>query len=669
MNRPVWKIAVLLTAAQAYAQFAPTSVVSYKPTGEEMQSMEAKLKELNSLLLPLLAKRGAGDPLVADVAVYRKAAEWALRYPEEFFKKEYVEKTLAALDTGIARAKSRAEGSAPWAKRKGRFIRGFQSKIDGSYQPYGLMIPDSYDGTKPVRLDVWLHGRGRTLTEVSFIAAHDGPHEISEGAFERNTPAVPIPADRQFIQLDVFGRVNNGYRWGAETDVFEAVAAVQREYKIDANRILLRGFSMGGHGAWHLGLHYPDRWAAVEAGAGFTDTKVYGKLSNLTPWQEAAVHIYDSQDYALNAFDVPIVGYAGELDAQLQGMWNIRRQLERDGFTFEEQPLRWKSPDLNLLFLIAPKTAHAFHAGTLKISADYIDQMLARPRVPDHIRFVTWTTRYNRCFWVTVDGMEKQYERAEVDAERTHDGRDVTVKTAHVSRLILDGGETVTLDGRKFAMGGGSGPRAFEKRGGEWAVARAGENSKLSKRHGLQGPIDDFTLGPFLCVRPTGKPMHPLANEYAQASLDRFSKDFPKWLRGDVRIKDDRAVTAADMAANSLVVFGDPGSNSILAQVARKLPIHWTKESIQVGARTFSAADHVPLLIYPNPLNPERYIVINSGSTLSAADLEGTNALQYSRLGDYAVMKVTRLKNGALGNAVATAGIFDESWRIPPESK
>ena len=73
------------------------------------------------------------------------------------------------------------------------------------------------------------------------------------------------------------------------------------------------------------------------------------------------------------------------------------------------------------------------------------------PLPTDHIRFVTWTTRYNHCFWITVDGMEKQYERAEVDAERTNDGRDVTVKTANVSRLIVDGGQTFTLDGRKFA--------------------------------------------------------------------------------------------------------------------------------------------------------------------------------------------------------------------------
>ena len=47
-----------------------------------------------------------------------------------------------------------------WESRKGRIVRGYRSKVDGSVQPYGLIIPESYDGSKPVRLDVVLHGRG-----------------------------------------------------------------------------------------------------------------------------------------------------------------------------------------------------------------------------------------------------------------------------------------------------------------------------------------------------------------------------------------------------------------------------------------------------------------------------------------------------------------------------
>jgi len=104
---------------------------------------------------------------------------------------------------------------------------------------------------------------GATLTEVSFLYSND-----------RAEPP-PYPG-HSFIQLDVFGRGNNAYRWAGETDVWEAIESVKKRYSIDSERIVLRGFSMGGAGAWHLGLHFPDKWAAEEAGAGFVETKVHG---------------------------------------------------------------------------------------------------------------------------------------------------------------------------------------------------------------------------------------------------------------------------------------------------------------------------------------------------------------------------------------------------------
>ena len=86
------------------------------------------------------------------------------------------------------------------------------------------------------------------MNEVSFLFSHDS--------------AKPLPPDQQQIVLEVFGRINNAYRWAGETDVFEALDSVRKRYNIDPDRIVLRGFSMGGAGAWHIGLQYPDEWAA-----------------------------------------------------------------------------------------------------------------------------------------------------------------------------------------------------------------------------------------------------------------------------------------------------------------------------------------------------------------------------------------------------------------------
>ena len=65
-----------------------------------------------------------------------------------------------------------------------------------------------------------------------------------------------------------------------------------------------------------------------------------------------------------------------------------------------------------------------------------------------------------------------------------------------------------------------------------------------------------------------------------------------------------------------------------------KLPITWTETSLIVNGVEYDPKTHVPVLIYPNPQNPMKYVVINSGHTLHDAEFIGTNALLFPRLGD-----------------------------------
>ena len=170
----------------------------------------------------------------------------------------------------------------------------------------------------------------------------------------------------------------------------------------------------------------------------------------------------------------------------------------------------------------------------------------------------------------------------------------------------------------------------------------------MRKTHGLQGPIDDAFLESFLCVRPTGTPHHKLAHEYAVAAMDGFVKDFGRWMHGDPRIKDDSQVTPADISAHHLVLFGDPRSNKLLAQIVDRLPIRWTDKTIAVGKQTYSATDHALVMIYPNPLNPRRYVVINTGHTFHEPEFRGNNALVYPRPG--------RLRRPPVGSEPDSAG-------------
>jgi dienelactone hydrolase len=587
----------LLIAILVAQQPPAADKVPYAPSADELRA----IREKRNRLAAALQRIQAADDLRADVEIYVKAADWILRHPEEFYTKAYYDNTLAVLDQGLARSVDLAKGKSPWTIQKGRVARAYRSRVDGSLQPYGLLIPEAYDPSKPIRLDVVLHGRAATMNEVSFLFAHDTPK--------------PLPPELTHMQLEVYGRTNNAYRWAGETDVFEALAFVQKRYNIDPNRIVLRGFSMGGAGTWHIGLHHPDRWVAMEAGAGFVETKNYAKQVNLPDYQDRALHIYDAVDYAENAVNLPVVGYGGEEDPQLRASQEIQKVVA-------------SIPGLRALFLVGPKTPHRWHPDSLKQSNAFLDAAATNGRrVPEKIRFITYTTRYNRCFWMTVDALERHYDRAEVEGTRNE------LKTRNIAALTLNDAGTPVIDGQKMKQG-----TRFEKIDGKWRVAKT---SGLRKRHGLQGPIDDAFMESFVVVNPP----------------ETFKQEWAKWMRGDLRTKEAEGVTTQDMAESNLVIFGE-ADNELIKKMNAKLPIRWVGGEIVAGDQRFSASDHTLALVCPNPLNPSRYVVLNSGHTFGEKEFRGTNALLFPRLGDWAVLKKS-------DRTVVAAGLLDETWQLP----
>jgi hypothetical protein len=209
----------------------------------------------------------------------------------------------------------------------------------------------------------------------------------------------------------------------------------------------------------------------------------------------------------------------------------------------------------------------------------------------------------------------------------------------------------------------------FEKHGDGWSLLEylpsLGELRRNYgvKRPGLTGPIDDAFTGPFLCVRGSGKPWSRELAAYANWSLDRFAREWDKYLRGKLPVKQDTEVTESDIADSNLVLFGDPGSNRVLRDLVARLPIKWTEQSIEFAGRHFSPREHAVVLIYPNPLNARRYVVTNSGHTFHEPQFNASNAQLFPRLGDYAVLKFSPRDAGGFDESTVTADIFDEQWR------
>jgi hypothetical protein len=209
----------------------------------------------------------------------------------------------------------------------------------------------------------------------------------------------------------------------------------------------------------------------------------------------------------------------------------------------------------------------------------------------------------------------------------------------------------------------------LEKKGGKWSPILASKffvevSRGLRKGSSLSGPIDQAFTDQFLCVRGTGKAWHAGTQQYAEANLKRFQYEWSKYFRGELSVKNDTELTALDENRN-LVLFGDPSSNSLIRQSLDWLPLHWDRERITFAGKSYSANSHVPVMIFPSPFSTSNYVVLNSGHTFHAPDFEGTNALLYPRLGDYAILKLTPTEEDPLAVEVVTAGLFDEKWQVP----
>jgi hypothetical protein len=171
-------------------------------------------------------------------------------------------------------------------------------------------------------------------------------------------------------------------------------------------------------------------------------------------------------------------------------------------------------------------------------------------------------------------------------------------------------------------------------------------------------------MGRFLFVRPTGPALNPTLARWTAGELAHATKMWRDIFRGDALARDDAAVTDADLAAHHLILWGDPSSNRLLARLLAtgKLPLTWDAGILTFRGQTYDAAHHAPVLIFPNPLNPDRYVVLNSGIDFRD-EAYGTNSLQTPKLPDYAIVDLREAPGPRWPGKIVTAGFFGELWK------
>jgi poly(3-hydroxybutyrate) depolymerase len=542
---------------------------------------------------------------------------------------EYVLRVLEEAEDWID---TLAAGRDPFQERKGLFEKAFYSNVDGSLQPYTVFVPKDYDRKTPRPLLLLLHGSGGDQWEIPQAAANLDGRSVFRGALEEKLQ------EPTFLLCAPLARGPSGYEQIAEVDVLQMLDEIQRDYRVDPNRVYAMGWSMGGAGSYLMASRFTDRFAAVMPIAGSMDTLLMPNTRHLAIWNfhelgddEVSPGFTNVAESAFRALGLPY----------------------HDGI--REQPFVW-----------SPWSDH-WVGYRMSGSWSEVEEILGTYRrisSPKQVTLVSTGLRHNRAYWVRIDSFEHYYEPASLKARL--EGNNIEITSTNVRALTLflspslvdmSASVRVKQNGQEILA---SKPEAELRLG-------APTEPGVRKEHGLSGPLSDIFYEPFLVVYGTqgqDKQEIEAGRKEAEAILN-------KGLRGVrfycVPIKSDREVTNADMVRFHLLLVGTPESNLLLSRIQNQLPIRVEGGAVVVGDRRFVGQGVGFRLIYPNPLNPHKYVVV-----CSAVTYKGLRGLAYipspnfgwnARVTEPDVVVTDYRANGLYPRYLA-ALTFDNHWQL-----
>ena len=166
------------------------------------------------------------------------------------------------------------------ARPAGQFLKKVFKDEQGSHQ-YQVFLPAGYDAEKRYPTILYLHG--------SDECGRDGVKQVQIGL----GPLVRARADKfpfivVFPQCETIRGRRYLERWLAGSPdakrALKILERVEQDYSVDRDREIVTGWSMGGYGAWSLGMADPARWAAVVPVSGGGDTTRVAALKETPVW-------------------------------------------------------------------------------------------------------------------------------------------------------------------------------------------------------------------------------------------------------------------------------------------------------------------------------------------------------------------------------------------------
>jgi predicted esterase len=232
-----------------------------------------------------------------------------------------------SLETARAFADRVAAGEDPYRSATGEVVKAYRADWDGSLQPYALYVPRGYDPHTSWPLVVALHGafsdHRHNLRRVFGLDNRPGENDAEASRNELPLPDVPA------LVVSPFGRGElMGFDGLGGEDVMRVLADVRRAYHVNPDRITLTGLSMGGGGAWEIGLRHPELFAALAPVCAISDYRRMVRPADAALYDLAQLDALSPPAIAENAAHLQIFIFHGDKDPTVP-VADSRRMAER----------------------------------------------------------------------------------------------------------------------------------------------------------------------------------------------------------------------------------------------------------------------------------------------------------------------------------------------------
>ena len=528
------------------------------------------------------------------------------------------------------------ELKAKSADRPFGFVRlAWRDPIDNSPQFCRAYLPPGYDRAKKWPLVLHIHGYNPANPEYVRWWSVDARHLMADIEYANH---------QGIIYMEPHGRGNTTYLGLGDQDIVRVIRLAKQRFSVDDDRVYLVGDSMGGWGTWNVATRHPELFGAIApiyGGSDYHSERSEDDLGKLKPLDQFLAEKQSSWSMAEGLLQTPILVTHGDVDKSVNvdfSRYGVR-MLERWGY--------------NIRYVEMPGYGHE----DLNAMEGIVNWFLQYKRNPNpmRVRLRSAELQNASAYWVRVDQAAAPNEFVVVDAEITGP-HTIRVDTQNVLAFTLSpplaGPVNVVWNGKSYS--------------GSLSLRAPGyEPASPEKNSAVAGPLGDIYNTPFAIVTGTAS-TDPAMNEICRRSGQAAINAWKSWQRQPPRAFLDSELNDADAARYSLVLIGGPDANLVTRRLATKLPLEVAADHVKIGNRSFPATDARVQMIHPNPLNPERYVLVVAATSPGGMFFWSPGRLRNAEF-DFTIedghLPGMNQRNAAADLWVA-GGWFDRAWQL-----